>query len=125
MQPNHIDGTVQFQVPTSEITIGLLDRIRANTLRSLLTISIPTGIEGGAGEKNSITKQVPTIYAKYKSLETSKFQRTNRRTEHLHVDEEERRMDFKTIFMVGFPIVQTILIAKFILVTRNVGLWLI
>ena len=34
-------------------------------------------------------------------------------------------MDFKTIFMVGFPIVQTILIAKFILVTRNVGLWLI
>ena len=125
MQPNHIDGTVQFQVPTSEITIGLLNRTRANTLRSLLTISIPTGIEGRAGEKNSITKQVPTIYTKYKSLETSKFQRTNRRTEHLHVDEEERRMDFKTIFMVGFPIVQTILIAKFILVTRNVGLWLI
>ena len=121
MQPNHIDGTVQFQVPTSEITIGLLDR--ANTLRSLLTISIPTGIEGRAGEKNSITKQVPTIYTKYKSLETSKFQRTNRRTEH--VVEEERRMDFKTIFMVGFPIVQTILIAKFILVTRYVGLWLI
>ena len=125
MQPNHIDGTVQFQVPTSEITIGLLDRIRANTLRSLLTISIPTGIEGRAGEKNSITKQVPTIYAKYKSLETSKFQRINRIIEHLRVDEEERRMGFKTIFMVSFSIVQTTLIAKFILVTRNVGLWLI
>ena len=125
MQPNHIDGTVQFQVPTSEITIGLFNRIRANTLRSLLTISIPTGIEGRAGEKNSITKQVPTIYAKYKSLETSKFQRINRIIEHLRVDEEERRMGFKTIFMVSFSIVQTTLIAKFILVTRNVGLWLI
>ena len=118
MQPNHIDGTVQFQVPTSEITIGLFNRIRANTLRSLLTISIPTGIEGRAGEKNSITKQVPTIYAKYKSLETSKFQRINRIIEHLRVDEEERRMGFKTIFMVSFSIVQTTLIAKFILVKK-------
>ena len=65
------------------------------------------------------------MYAKYKSLETSKFQRINRRREHLCVDEEERRMGFKTIFMVSFSIVQTTLIAKFILVTRNVGLWLI
>ena len=65
------------------------------------------------------------MYAKYKSLETSKFQRINRRREHLRVDEEERRIGFKTIFMVSFSIVQTTLIAKFILVTRNVGLWLI
>ena len=86
---------------------------------------IPIGIEGRAGEKNSITKQVPTIYAKYKSPEKRKFQGINRRREHLRVDDEERRMGFKTIFMVSFSIVQTTLIAKFILVTRNVGLWLI